>query len=104
MTKFLATLHLDSPDSLKRAIAALLSSIALLAVNPLLESKGIPPISDANLLAFAGIITGYLLQSGAKAGMQAIADARAAGDAAGLAVVVKSDAGAVVDVMAGRVP
>ena len=104
MTKLLAALHLDSPDSLKRAIVFLLSAVASLGINPLLVKENLPPISDANLLAFAGIVTGFLLQSGAKAGMQAIADAKIVGAVAAAAVVPGPAAEAVVDAMSGKVP
>ena len=84
----LVALHLDSPDSLKRALASLFGFVALVLVNPFLASKGLPPISDANLLAAAGVLSTFILQSGANS----VARTAAAGNAAAAAVVTPSDA------------
>lgn len=88
MTSLLASLHLDQPDSLKRALASLLGFVALVVVNPILVSKGLPPVSDANLAVAAGVLATYLLQSGANA----VARTKAEGAAAAAAVVTPADA------------
>ena len=110
MEKLLAALHLDQPDSLKRALVALLgagAAVAIPALNPVLASHGLPSIpADAvtpAVATMAGLLATFLLQSGVKAGMVAIADAEAAGDAAGAAVPAPGPAAAVVDAMAGKV-
>ena len=80
---FLKFLHLDNPDSLKRSIAAFLGAVAVLAVNPVLAAKGLPPVSDATLEAFAALIVAFLLQSGANAAAAKLSAAKAAGELAG---------------------
>ena len=86
--KILEALHLDSPDSLKRAIASAIGFLALVLVNPFLTSKGLPPLTDANLLAAAGVLSTFVLQSGANT----IARTAADGAAAAAAVVTLDDA------------
>ncbi|MDP1826643.1 MAG: hypothetical protein Q8L48_25455 [Archangium sp.] len=73
MTKLLAALHLNDPASLKRALTAALSAMALLAINPLLIKWHMPPISDAVIASVAGIIAIFVLQSGLKSGAIAVA-------------------------------
>ena len=89
MTKVLETLHLDSPDSLKRFIVAGLGALVVL-LHLLLAKYGIPAPDDAALAVFGGIVATYLLQSGAKS----IAEANAAGKVAAAKVdsVAKADA------------
>ena len=84
----LAALHLDSPDSLKRAIASALGFLVLVLVNPFLVAKDLPPLSDANLLAAAGVLSTFVFQSGANT----IARTTAEGAAAAAAVVTPADA------------
>lgn len=69
LLKILAAFHLDSPDSLKRAIATAIGGLAVLLINPFLTSRGMPPVSDTALELFAGLIVGFVLQSGAKSAM-----------------------------------
>lgn len=85
LAKLLAAFHLDSPDSLKRMVLTLVSALATLLVNPLLVKWGLPPLSDATLLAFASIVVGFLLQSGVKAGLMKAAAAKAGAEAAAAA-------------------
>lgn len=79
VASFMAAVHLDQPDSLKRFLVFIFGTAATLLINPFLISKGMPAISDANLLAAAGIVAGFLLQSGANAGLAKLADAHQAG-------------------------
>lgn len=65
MLRILAAFHLDDPASLKRAITTALGGLAILAVNPLLQARGLPIVSDTALELFAGLIAGFVLQSGA---------------------------------------
>lgn len=92
MDKILAALHLDSPDSLKRALTSGLGALALLAINPLLAKWGIPPISDVTIGSVAMLITTFILQSGLKSKAQIISDAEAAGVEAAAEVVTTEDA------------
>lgn len=71
LMKILAAFHLDSPDSLKRAVATAIGGLAVLLINPFLTSKNMPPVSDTALELFAGLIVGFVLQSGVKAGLAA---------------------------------
>ena len=100
MEKILAAFHLDSPDSLKRAIATALGGLVVLGLNPLLASKGLPTVSDGALQAFAGVVATFLLQSGYKAAQAQLATAKAAGDAAAAAVTPEG-AAAVVEAAKG---
>lgn len=62
--KILAAFGITDETSLKRLLVAVISGLATLAINPFLISKGLSPVSDAAILAFATIITGFLVQSG----------------------------------------
>jgi len=93
MNTVLAVFHLDSPDSLKRAIVTALGGLVLLFVNPLLASKGWPQVSDTGLEAFAGVVATFLLQSGANSATQKLADAKQAGSSAAAKVTTLDDAG-----------
>lgn len=66
LLKILAAFHLDAPDSLKRAIATAIGGLVVLLIDPFLLSRGMPPVSDTALQLFAGLIAGFVLQSGAK--------------------------------------
>lgn len=77
LMSILTALHLDSPDSLKRAIATALGAGVVLAA-PLLKSHGLPVPSDEVLLGFAGLVATFVLQSGVKAAAVAHAEAIAA--------------------------
>ena len=88
MTSILEALHLDDPASLKRAIASGLGFIVLLLVNPFLQSKGLPTVSDGEIASAAGVLAVFIAQSGAKS----IAAAKATGDAAAATVVTPEDA------------
>ena len=63
--RILAAFHLDDPASLKRAITTALGGLAILAVNPFLQARGLPTVSDTALELFAGLVAGFVLQSGA---------------------------------------
>lgn len=91
MEKILAAFHLDSPDSLKRALATILGGAALLGLNPYLQSKGLPPVSDEVLMSVAGVLATFILQSGLKSRAQVIADAEAAGAKAAAAAPLSED-------------
>ena len=82
MSALLAALHLDSPDSLKRVLVTLLGGLCVLLVNPLLAAKGLPPVSDSTIAAFAGLLATFVLQSGANSAAGKLAAAKGAGDAA----------------------
>lgn len=89
MTKLLEALHLDSPDSLKRFLVLVVSAVVVL-LSPLLARFGLPVPDDTAIAAFVGLISVFLLQSGAKS----IAAANAAGkvEAAKVDSVAKADA------------
>jgi hypothetical protein len=97
LTKILEALNLDQPDSLKRALAALLGGVAALAV-PLVNSHLDAPLAPEQVTgavtALAGILAAYLLQSGANAGLAKLAEAKLAGaqTAAGIATVEQANA------------
>ena len=88
MTSLLAALHLDSPDSLKRALASGLGFIVLLLVNPFLQSKGLPTVSDGEIASAAAVLAVFIAQSGAKS----IAAAKQAGADAAATVTTPEDA------------
>ena len=92
MGAILAALHLDSPDSLKRALTTGLGGLALLVINPLLAKWGLPPLSDVTIGSVAMLITTFVLQSGLKSKAEIIANAEAAGVAAASEVVSADDA------------
>lgn len=94
MDKILAAFHLDDPASLKRAIVLALGGVVTLAVNPFLQSKGIPGVSDTALEMFAGLVATFLLQSGLKSAAAQLADAKAAGATAAATIVTPADAAA----------
>lgn len=96
----LKALHLDSPDSLKRVLVTLIGGLCVLLVNPLLTAKGLPPVSDSAIAAFAGLLATFLLQSGANSATAKLAAAQAAGAAAG-AKVTPGSADAVLERVAG---
>lgn len=98
MTSLLAFLHLDDPASLKRALASALGFLTLVVVNPLLASKGLPTLSDANLEAAAAVLTSFILQSGLNSIQQKKSDAMAAGDAAAAKVTTVAQADAALQV------
>lgn len=89
LTAVLAAFHLDSPDSLKRALVTLMGGAVLLAA-PLLASHGIPVPSDGVLEVFAGLVAAFVLQSGAKAAVVAHAEAIAATPAPSLTEAQKA--------------
>lgn len=74
LLKILAAFHLDSPDSLKRAIAIAIGGLAVLLINPFLTSRGMQPVSDTAIEAFAGLLAVYVIQSGGKAALIARAE------------------------------
>lgn len=74
LLKILAAFHLDSPDSLKRAIATAIGGLAVLLINPFLVARGLPPVNDVAIEAFAGLLVVYVIQSGAKAALVARAE------------------------------
>jgi len=92
MGAILAALHLDSPDSLKRALTTGLGAVALLAINPLLAKWGLPPLSDVTIGSVASVIAMFVLQSGLKSKAEIIANAEAAGVAAAGEVKSTDDA------------
>lgn len=92
MTRLLAFFHLDSPDSLKRAVAVGLTALATL-VRPFLAAKGIPTPDDEQMTALAGLVALYVLQSGVKSTVEA----HAAGKVAAAQVVTSAQADAVLD-------
>ena len=77
MSGLLAALHLDSPDSLKRFLVTALGSLCVLAVNPLLQARGLPPVSDGTIEAVAALVAAFVLQSGAASAARSIAAAKA---------------------------
>ena len=106
LTAILAALHLDQPDSLKRALAALLTPPAVILV-PIINSTVLVKIGvvltpeqvTAGMYAVAGVLSTYIFQSGAKAAVVAHADAVAAQpvpivDAAKAALEAAAQAGA----------
>lgn len=95
MTALLAALHLDQPDSLKRALASLFGFLSLVLVNPLLAAKGLPTISDANIAAAAAIVATFVAQSGANSIAAKKAAAADAGTAAAAVVTTEAQANAV---------
>ncbi len=102
LTNLLAALHLDQPDSLKRALAALfggIATVALPALNPVLAAHGLPSIPAESIpgamAALAGLTATFLLQSGANAAVAKLADAKAAGATAAAAVTTVDQANAV---------
>ena len=94
MNKLLAAVHLDDPASLKRFIVLVLSTIGLGIINPVLEAKGLPVLTDTHILAIAGVILTWLAQSGANSIAQKKTDAVTAGAAAAATVdsVAKANA------------
>ena len=62
--KILNGFGIGDEASLKRFFIAVLSGFATLLINPFLVSKGLAPVSDSTILAFATIVTGFLVQSG----------------------------------------
>jgi len=81
--RILTTLHLDDPASLKRAIATILTGVALLllgGVNSFLSAHGLPTIDQATVTAamgsLAGVVAIYLLQSGANSAIQKQVDGK----------------------------
>jgi ABC-type Co2+ transport system permease subunit len=94
VNKLLAAVHLDDPASLKRFIVLVLSTIGLGIINPVLESKGLPVLTDTHILAIAGVILTWLAQSGANSVAQKKADSVTAGASAAAAVTTVAQADA----------
>lgn len=96
MTSLLATLHLDDPASLKRALASLFGFAVLVLVNPFLTAKGLPTISDANIEAAAAVLTGFIVQSGMNSIQAKKNEAVAVGDAAAAHISTVAQANAAI--------
>lgn len=64
MKRVLAALNIEHPASLKRFLTTLFTAVTLLAINPFLQSRGLPTLDDATLVTVAGLVAAYLLQSG----------------------------------------
>lgn len=77
MLALLAALGISDPASLKRTIATGIGA-AVLMLSPFLQSKGLPVPSETVQLALAGLISAFILQSGAKSAVVAHAEAVAA--------------------------
>jgi uncharacterized membrane protein YccC len=74
LLRILAAFHLDDPSSLKRALATMIGGLVVLLIDPILAAKGMPAVSDTALELFAGLIAGFVLQSGAKSAIVAKAE------------------------------
>ena len=98
LTNLLAALHLDQPDSLKRALAALFGGVATLAL-PTINSHLSTPLTPDQVTTGMGVLAGltatFLLQSGANSAVAKLADAKVAGEQAAAGVVTVDQANAV---------
>lgn len=64
MWKFLNAFGITDEASLKRVVTLIFSGVVALTINPFLVAKGMPPVSDATIGAFALIVSAFLVQSG----------------------------------------
>ena len=97
LASILAALHLDDPASLKRALTTGVGAVVLLAVNPVLEKYGIPPLSDTVVGVVAALLATFVLQSSSKSKAQITAEMSVAVAAAASGVKTPTDSVAIIN-------